>query len=154
MPLPQVDEAAYAREHQWLPERERGLQHARLIDLAIRQRDDVGAPEESRDLLVGHEARHEANTFAGAPSALLKLVERKVRQADDPQLRVLDSLECLEQHIEPLVGAEKAEEEHHRPVHGRQLSGQRSLGREAREVVERAVRDHVEPLSGYAQLLA
>src|SRR4051794_36387380 len=45
-------EAADGRENDRLPERERGVENARLVDLAVRQRDDAGAPEERRNLRV------------------------------------------------------------------------------------------------------
>ena len=44
-----------------LAERERGEQHPRLLGVAVRENDQVGAAEVGRELGVGNEPGHEAH---------------------------------------------------------------------------------------------
>ena len=69
--LGDLGKAADLAEQQRLAEGERGEEHAGLVDLAVGQHDEVGAPEERRELGVGDEARDEAHARrrAGAQRA-------------------------------------------------------------------------------------
>ena len=76
------------------------------------------------------------------------------RVADDPELGALDLAEGLEQGVDPLVGAQQAEEEDHRPLGPLQLGRQRLLLRQPGEVVEGAVGDDPDPRRVEADLVA
>ncbi len=118
--LADLGEAADARQHERLAERERRVEHARLVDLAVGQHDDVGAAEVRRDLAVGDEAGDEAH-----PS---RARGRPARAAASIGIRGIPTIhssapstcaERLEQHVDPLVRAQQAEAEDHRPLDAR-----------------------------------
>ena len=132
-------EASDVTQHERLPERERGEEHTRLVDLAVGQRDDVGAPHQRRDLAIGDEPLDEAH-----PGRRAGLQGRGVhpRHADDPQLGVVDPAPRVDRDVDALVRAHQPEQQDDRLVDGRQLGGQRNRIGNVEEMGERAVRDH------------
>jgi hypothetical protein len=152
--LAHVGKPAHPGQHERLAERQRGLEDPGLVDLPVRQRDDVGAPEEGGDLVVAHEARDEADPSPGPVGPRLELLEPQVREADDPELGALDLVEGVDQHVEALVRAQQAEEQDHRALHGLELLRERPLVRKPRQVVERTMRDHVHALRRRVELRA
>ena len=136
-------EAADARQQQRLAERQRGEQHAGLVDLAVGQHDQVGRAEGARELGAGHEAQRRAD--AGAVderrrpcAASRRPTARRPRSARAPR---------VEQDVDALVGPEQPEEQHH----GLSVLANGGVASSAVEVVERAVRDHVHASRGRAR---
>jgi hypothetical protein len=85
---------------------------------------------------------------------LAQRLDRHAGIADDPELGALEPAERLEQDVDPLVGAQQAEEEDHRALGPLQLRRQRPLLGQAGEVVEGAVRDDVDAAGVEADVVA
>ena len=117
-----LGEASDVGEDERLAEREGGEQDAGLVDLAVREDDEVGAAEERGDLGVVDEARDEAD----AGRRVGGQVDAE-RAADDPQLGVLDPPPRLEQDVEALVRAQEPEEQDDGLVDRGELGRQRRL---------------------------
>ena len=142
-----LGEAADVAHQDRLAEGEGRVEHARLLGVAVRQHDQVGAAEQGRDLGVGDEAGHEAHGRGAAAGGRLQLFHvDPERAAHDPQLRPLDPPEGLEQQVDPLVRADQAEEQGNRSLDRGQLRRQRRFLAEAGEVVQRPMRDHVDAI--------
>ena len=117
----------------------------------MREDEHVGAPEERRQLRVADVAVHEANP--ASRSEPTQMLDRHAkRTAHHPQLGVLHLPEGLQQHVHAFVRPHDAEIEHHRPLDLRELAGKRALIRLGREVLEGAVRDHVDVVAAAEQL--
>ena len=83
-----LGEAAHRGGHDRLAERQRGAQHARLVDPAVGEGHDVGAAEVGGQLGVVHEPLHEPHAAAGrARAAACSGGHVHVGQAHHPQLR-------------------------------------------------------------------
>ena len=150
----QLRKPADPRHHERPAEGEGGVEHARLVDLAVGKHDQIGAPEERRELGVVDEARKEADRARGGVGQCLELRHVDTRDAGDPQLGALDLRERAQQQIHSLVVAEEAEEENHGLLHRRELRRQRALFGQPREMVERPMRDHMDALRRDAELRA
>ena len=98
-----------------------------MLGVAVGEDDEVGAAEDRRDLGVVDEAGDEADAARAPRRPAAQRLDGHPRVADDPQLGALDPAEGLEQDVDPLVGAEQAEEEDHRALGTLQLGGQRLL---------------------------
>ena len=86
----------------------------------------------------------------GEPMELRQV--RAQRAADDPELRALDRGERPQEHVDALVRADHPEAQDHGPLRALELIRERAFLGQAREVVERAVRDHVDPGGVHAGL--
>ena len=107
-----------------------------------------------RDLRVGDEARQEPDPSRRLVGQLPQRLEGHSRHPGDPELGALDGGERLEQGVDALVGTQEAEEEDHRVLRPGQLDRQRAWRGEVRQVVERAVRDHLDLRRVEADLVA
>ena len=76
-------EAADRAQQQRLAERQRREQHAGLVDLAVGQDDEIGAPEDGRQLRAADEARQPAHVRR---SRRAQGREVHPRHAHEPQL--------------------------------------------------------------------
>ena len=140
-----LGEAPDGAEHQRLAEGEAGVEDAGVLGVEVGEDDDVGAAEDRRDLGVLDEAGDEADPAGRLGGELAQRLDVHARVADDPELGALDPAEGLEQGVDPLVGAQQAEEEDHRALGALQLGRQRLLLRQTGEVVEGAVGDDPDP---------
>ena len=86
--------------------------------------------------------RETKRTLAGARAP--QRLDIHPRPADDPQLRSLEAPPGIEQDLDPLIGPQEPEEQNDREAVIAQLRRQRHVLGEAGQVVEGAVRDHVD----------
>ena len=128
-------EAADGAQQQRLAERQRGEQHAGLVDLAVGQDDEVGGGERARELGAGDEPQRGAHVRA--------VDERRVhpRHPDDPQLGVRPRLRARPRAARrgPCTGGSARRTAP--PAWSWRTAARAST---AREVVEDPVRDHVD----------
>ncbi len=116
--------------HAGPPEGQRGGEHAGLVQTLgsrVGQHDQVGAAKQGvRQLGVGHEAGDEAHRrWRQLPQRL----ELHHRSPHDPQLGAGHALPGAQQRLDPLVGAQQAEEQHHRPATSATHSGSSTVRR-------------------------
>jgi hypothetical protein len=135
-----LGKTADVAEQQWLAKRKRREQHARLVDLAVGQHDQIGPLKVGRQLRVSDETRHEAHIRWGCSA---QGGDVHTGHPGNPQLGVggrgFEHSPCLEQHVDPLVRTHQAEAQHDRPVG---LKGRR-LGRNIREVRKDTMGNHM-----------
>ena len=137
-----LGEGADVGEQQRQPEGERRREHPGLLDLAVGQHGQVGAAEDGRRLPAVHEPLDEPHARGRG-----RVQRRHVhpRTAHDPQLGTLDALPCAQRARRgPCTGAASPK---HRTTGPSAPSSSRGsgCGGHAREVVEHAVRDDLDP---------
>ena len=98
-----------------------------MLGVAVGKDDDVGAAEDRRDLGVLDEAGEEADPAGRLGGEAPQRLDVHARVADDPELGALDLAEGAQQDVDPLVRAQQAEEEDHRPLGALELGRQRAL---------------------------
>ena len=106
--------AADVAEHDRLAEGQRRGQHAREVKplgAGVGQHDDVGAREQAGELGIGHEPGHEPNPRPAAPEARSDPCAGGRRSTARRRSR---PCQAREQRLDPLVGAQQAEEQDHR----------------------------------------
>ena len=112
-----------AGEQQRPPEGERGEQHARLVDLAVREHDEVGAPEQRRQLARRRPAREPAHrgrrarAGAGLTSIRGRPTIHSSAAGGEPRRHASTSTST------PLYAADQAEAQHHGALRGAELRG-------------------------------
>ena len=114
-----------SRHHDRLAERQRHVEHAGLVDLAVGQADHVGAPEAAREPRARPgNAVHEADARrrrAACRGSIGHSAAGRRSTAPRPRSRA----NAPQQHVDALVRADGAEAQDHRPLDRRQLGRQR-----------------------------
>ena len=117
-------EAPDVGEHRAAARAQRGGEHAGLIEALgsrVGQHDESARRSRASASVGADKARHQARP--GGHRGKLHH-----RPPDDPQLRVLDPRPGPQERLHPLVGAQQAEEQHHRPAVVGELGGKRAGG--------------------------
>ena len=150
----QLGKAADGAQHHRLSEGEARVEDARVLGVPVGQGKDIGAAEDRGDLGVLHEAGQETDSPRRLGGKIAERRDVEPRIADDPELRSLDAGEGAQQGVDPLVGAQQAEEEDHRPLCPLELARQRLRVGDRGQVVEGAVGNHPHASGVEADLVA